>query len=110
MAHLIIGHTTETTARIWVRGDKPGICSLVVDPAVGSIPQKALGEETDFTGVFHLEGLTPGDGLQRRGEFFYRSRTKSVGQVSNIPEAAGPTAIVVQLRSLQLQPLGGQHQ
>lgn len=33
MAQLIIGHTTDTTARIWVRGDKSFDCTLTIDPA-----------------------------------------------------------------------------
>jgi phosphodiesterase/alkaline phosphatase D-like protein len=59
MAQLIIGHTTETTARIWVRGDRACTCEVAVraagDPTVQRIP---LGDETDDTGIVDFENLT----------------------------------------------------
>src|SRR5688572_21765285 len=60
MAHLIIGHTTETTARIWVRGNKACTCSVVLHPSARDPLPVALGEDTDFTGVVHVTGLTAG--------------------------------------------------
>jgi alkaline phosphatase D len=82
----IIGHTTETTTRIWIRGKKEGTYWLVLESATGnglptmvppSVDRAADGSATDLingaaaekievtndkdrTGVFEVDGLAAG--------------------------------------------------
>ncbi len=83
----IVGHTTDTTSRIWVRVSEPGsYCLLVSEQEIpkegrpglseedtpqlsrqgrktldlpGSVLEKQLDFSTDLTGVFDLTGLRP---------------------------------------------------
>lgn len=65
MAHLIIGHTTETTARIWVRGDKcHRTCEVAIQPTGDRALQRIhlyqrirLFQETDYTGTVDFGDL-----------------------------------------------------
>lgn len=60
MPQVIIGHTTDTTARIWVRGNKSHVrCSLTLRPEPADRPEAiTLSESTDYTGTFDVKGLT----------------------------------------------------
>lgn len=85
MAHLIIGHTTETTARIWVRGDNAGTCEVAVLPPADPVPNVELREETDFTGVVDVTGLTPGIVYKVEASFSSRSRQSVLGTFRAFP-------------------------
>jgi phosphodiesterase/alkaline phosphatase D-like protein len=85
MAHLIIGHTTEETARIWVRGEKRAATCRVAVAAPGSPTSMyrdiALRADADYTGTVDFDALapdteysvtatfTPKPGQQARGRF-----------------------------------------
>ena len=62
MPHLIIGHCTETSALIWVRGDeKSSTCEVVLHgPAGEKIQTLEIGQEHDYTGSTEFAGLEPG--------------------------------------------------
>ncbi len=61
MAHLIIGHTTETTARVWVRGSRwHRRCEITLDPADSAARRIRLPGANDYCGVVDFDGLTPG--------------------------------------------------
>ena len=62
MPHLIIGHTCEKSARIWVRGDdKSTACEVSLYPAGSLQPQRILLDaNNDYTGTVSLEKLEPG--------------------------------------------------
>lgn len=62
MPDLIIGHTSETSARVWVRGDRTSTaCTISVRPAGKSNPQDAaLEAESDYTAAVDLLDLVPG--------------------------------------------------
>ena len=104
MAHLIIGHTTETTARIWVRGDKACSCQTVVHPLGRPRFAKALGEETDFTGVVHVKGLTPGTIYSVEASFSSEPEQKVSGGFQTFPEqpAGRPSSFSFVLSSCNL--------
>lgn len=63
MPHLIIGHTTDTTTRIWVRGDrKSTTCEVVLRSAGGDKSQTLiLVPAHDYTGTRDFSELTPGE-------------------------------------------------
>ena len=86
MPHLIIGHTTETTARIWVRGDKACTCRVVVHPVGGPLPPTALSGETDFTGVVDVTGLTAGTIYTVEASFSSHPQPKVSGRFQTFPE------------------------
>jgi phosphodiesterase/alkaline phosphatase D-like protein len=62
MPDLIVGPTTESTARIWVRGDERHDTCDVLVRADGSEHARHidLDEATDYTGVVDFVGLKPG--------------------------------------------------
>jgi PhoD-like phosphatase len=61
MAHLIIGHTTESTARIWIRGNrKRRRCNVVLQPGDDLEKLVRCEEGSDYTGIVDFERLTPG--------------------------------------------------
>ena len=86
MAHLIIGHTTETTARIWVRGDRPCTCLVTVKPSADPVPPIELGEEEDFTGVVEVKGLTAGALYSVEASFASEPNQKVSGRFQTFPE------------------------
>ena len=61
MAHLIIGHTTHSTARIWVHEDKGGPCHVSV-ASTGNTASRSieLEKDRDYTGIADFDGLSPG--------------------------------------------------
>lgn len=59
MAQLIIGHTTDTTARIWVQADKCHYCEVTVDPPHAQSIGKSLSRETDYTVIVNFTELRP---------------------------------------------------
>ena len=64
MVELIIGHTTDDSARLWVRGDKRftrARITLKPQPAGDAISSEplTLGRDNDYTGVAPMEGLRP---------------------------------------------------
>ena len=62
MAQLIIGHTTDTTARIWVQGDKCRSCEVSVEPAPRAAESRKLARlhsEKDYTDIVDFSGLKP---------------------------------------------------
>jgi len=62
MPHLIIGHTTATTTRIWVRGDRTSTtCEVTLRGAGADTSQTlTLVSEHDYTGTTDFTGLTTG--------------------------------------------------
>ncbi len=63
MPRLIIGHITDTEAKIWVRGDGPYPNAFVqVSAPEGDLPEKKilLEERHFFTGSVEFTGLKPG--------------------------------------------------
>ncbi len=61
MPDLIIGFTTETTARIWVRGEKGlDTCKVTVrSDAAEAVQRVQLPEAGDYTGIVDFRGLEP---------------------------------------------------
>jgi hypothetical protein len=60
-ANLIIGHTTPTTARIWIRGNqKQRHCSVILEPGEKLEQRVGCDEARDYTGVVDFDGLQPG--------------------------------------------------
>lgn len=59
MSRLIIGHTTEKSSRIWLRGDEkcPWAQLLVTGPGYSQTFQKLLDEDSFFTGIIDVDGL-----------------------------------------------------
>ena len=58
-ANLIIGHTTPTTARIWIRGNqKQRHCSVVLEPGEKLEQRVGCDEARDYTGVRRPRKLT----------------------------------------------------
>ena len=61
MANLIIGHTTETTARVWVRGSRwRRRCEITLDPADARARRIRLSSANDYCGVVEFDRSTPG--------------------------------------------------
>ncbi len=62
MPHLIIGHSTDTTTRIWVRGDsKSRTCKVGLRTLAGEKSQTLeLLPEHDYTGTTDFTDLEPG--------------------------------------------------
>ena len=62
MPDLIIGHTCEHSARIWVRGDaKSTTCEASVTPANNRRPSAVvLRADRDYTATVNVDGLKPG--------------------------------------------------
>ena len=62
MPHLIIGHTTDTTTRIWVRGDRTSTtCEVALSDGGGEKSQTLLLlSEHDYTGTTYFDALAPG--------------------------------------------------
>jgi hypothetical protein len=85
VAHLIIGHTTETTARIWVRGDKACTCRVVLHPSGDPVPPAVLNGDTDFSGVVDVTGLTAGTIYIVEATFFSRPNQKVSGRFQTFP-------------------------
>ena len=60
MPELVIGHTTETTARIWLCGDKRRhTCEVVLEPRDGGAHRIHLLRETDYTRTVEFKDLRP---------------------------------------------------
>src|SRR5262245_13506767 len=61
MPHLIIGDTTETSVRVWVRGDKKHTsCEVSLSATIKDPPKKlTLLPEKDYTGTVDFAGLAP---------------------------------------------------
>ena len=89
MPHVIIGHTTDTTARIWVRGDKSHpTCSLTLRPGLGAELAISLSESTDYTGTFDIKGLTRATTYDVTASFATQpgAATVVVGRFRTFPE------------------------
>lgn len=58
--HLVIGHTTDSSVRIWVRGDhSQPTCEVAIDPAHDATKRISLASNTDYCGVVDFNGLRP---------------------------------------------------
>jgi phosphodiesterase/alkaline phosphatase D-like protein len=101
MASLIVGHVSETAARIWVRGDKrSGVALLRYRPTGSSRWQATSGapllEHLGYVAVIELAGLSPSTSYEC--ELSYQTGTKSVpGSFTTAP--AGPRDICFLLGS-----------
>src|SRR6188768_917298 len=88
MAQVIVGDTTESSTRIWVRGDGPSLCTVTLSSPDGRrVPEQTLEltKGTAYTGVAVFKELqsntayevralfTAGDLLEIRG----RARTRA---------------------------------
>src|ERR1041384_2781307 len=74
MPDLVVGPTTETSARIWVRGDKDlDTCDLSLTRAGRDrqvAPKRiALSAADDYTGVVDFHGLEAGTDYAVKAEF-----------------------------------------
>ena len=62
MPELIIGATTETTSRIWVRGEGSDTCDISIDPPPKEPHEQFerinLSRASDYTGTVDFSGLT----------------------------------------------------
>lgn len=61
MARLIIGHTTDKSVRIWIRGDSRHPAAFLKVEGGGAVQtdQKVTEAFFGYTSVFDIEGLTP---------------------------------------------------
>ena len=111
MPHLIIGHTCEKSARIWVRGDdKSTACEVSLYPAGSLQPQRILLDaDNDYTGTVSLEKLEPGidyivHAAFSPSEVLVRGRLCTHAQISWLRSQQ------LQLRPFQLQSFHRQRQ
>jgi hypothetical protein len=96
MPELIIGHTTEKTARVWVRGDKPHIWVRIrrhseegkltlrkatVEEPINTFPI-ALTAAADYTSTIDITDLEPGVEYLLNGTF---GRVRAPSTAGSIP-------------------------
>ena len=62
MPHVIIGHTTGHSVRVWVKGDASSTtCHVTLRPAPRHQPDPVqLAADSDYTAAFEANGLEPG--------------------------------------------------
>jgi hypothetical protein len=105
MAHLIIGHTTERTARIWVRGDFISSSCMVRVECAAAPPKEQrirLRSRDDYTGVVEFSGLEAGTGYTVTATFSPR-KAQAAGSFTTFPAAiAGPAGFSFILSSCNL--------
>ncbi len=94
MASLIVGHTTETIARIWVRGD--GLhqhCRIVLEADREHGDQRShtadvsLSADSDNTAIADLHGLAAGTTYEVTATFSPSPRQRVRGRVRTVPRA-----------------------
>jgi phosphodiesterase/alkaline phosphatase D-like protein len=89
MAQLIIGHTTDTTARIWVRATKCDTCDVSVEGSTASTTRRIrLTAETDYTGIADFVDLHPDTRYAVSATFLPRGGPPVLGRFRTM---AGPT-------------------
>ncbi len=88
MAHVIIGHTTGTSACVWVRGDKRlTTCAVDTSPANDRRPQRIrLTASTDYTDVLTFEHLLPNTDYTVRAVFGDVSQVTVLGHFHTLAE------------------------
>jgi len=101
MGYLIIGHVSDTTARIWVRGEKKtGDAKLRYRPSSGG-PWKtettALAPHLDYAAVIPLVGLTPATGYECEVSYAKAAPAKAVraGRFTTAPSAPGSLSFIL---------------
>jgi phosphodiesterase/alkaline phosphatase D-like protein len=90
MPHLIIGDTSDTSARIWVRGDKSCTCDVSIysrSPDHSARQQVHLASDTDHTGTVDFKGLTPNTEYAVEAKFASGNGTAVRGRFRTFPES-----------------------
>jgi phosphodiesterase/alkaline phosphatase D-like protein len=98
MAHLIIGHATEETARIWVQGDKwHRACRVVLQRVDSSaIPQDEppfrdvrISSEADYTATVDFDSLRAGAAYTVRATFSPSPEQEIKGRLRTTAQPSG---------------------
>jgi phosphodiesterase/alkaline phosphatase D-like protein len=88
MPHLIVGDTSETTARIWVRADKLCTCDVSIraqSPAYSDRQQVRLSSDTDHTGTVDFPNLNPDTEYAVEASFAKDGGTRVHGRFHTFP-------------------------
>jgi hypothetical protein len=95
MPHVIIGHTTGHSVRVWVKGDASSTtCQVTLRPAPGHQPGPVLlAADNDYTGVVTTDGLEP-DREYVVVAHFSPSGMRARGRVRTFKTAPGSNAAV----------------
>lgn len=122
MARLIIGHTTDTTVKIWFRASSRWPVAFIevldaTDQPIGSNPNPPVVtvEEDFFTGVVEWTGLAPGQSYRVKVAFGKAKNSKphervrdayTEGRFTTFPAAGTGTPFTFMLGSCNLHSLG----